>query len=298
MILVRVEGSSVADAAVTAELGRRRALWQQVQELRQRGSLTSQALDTLGISRGQQGIFRDISRTAAVSGDSYGVTVSVRHTGRIYADDLSDDSLLYHYPVTGRGDRDRNEIEATKNARRLALPIFVNIGAGRDVRAGWVEDWDDDAQVFLMGFNDALAPVPTPSTVEEPMELIVTRERKYGLASRRSNAPRFRFTVMKRYGAVCAVCDVRIPELLEAAHLVPWERGGTDDPRNGLVLCALHHRAFDARMFAMEPDTQAVRTAEPYSQYDLKITRGDLSQRERVPHWEALKYVWQEFTRG
>ena len=41
------------------------------------------------------------------------------------------------------------------------------------------------------------------------------------------------------YGDRCAVCGV------EAAHVMWLQAGGPDDVRNGLVLCALHHAAFD-----------------------------------------------------
>jgi hypothetical protein len=288
------------DGAVAAERERRLELWRQVQLARSRGAITSGLLKELGISKGQQGIYRDLEHTTPVSGDSYGVTLSVRHTGRTYADDLSDDSMLYHYPVTTRGGRDRNEVEATKNARRFGLPIFVNIGLenGRDVRAGWVEDWDDDSKVFLISFDDNLATVPAATPTEEPFEPIVQRTRKYSQTRRRENAPKFRFEVLKRYGAVCAVCDIRIPELIEAAHLVPWERGGVDDPRNGLPLCALHHRAFDARMFAIEPRSGQVQTAARFTRDDLKISRADLRHLEHQPHEDALRYGWEQFTIG
>jgi len=45
----------------------------------------------------------DKSRTGELTPDGMGVAVSVLHTGRSYADDLSEDSLLYHYPATNRG---------------------------------------------------------------------------------------------------------------------------------------------------------------------------------------------------
>ncbi len=289
----------VVETAVITERQRRLDLWRQLQAARSSSGITTTFLKELGISNGQQGIFRDLDRTTRVSGDSYGVTLSVRYTGRVYADDLSDDSMLYHYPVTVRGARDRNEIEATKNARRLGLPIFVNIRLDerREVRAGWVEDWDDDAEVFLIAFDASLAAVPIPTRIEEPFELLVNRKRKYSRASRRENAPKFRFEVLKRYGPVCAVCDMRIPELIDAAHLVPWDRGGADDPRNGLPFCTLHHRAFDARMFAIEPTTRVVHIAPRFSPEDLKICRADICHIERPPDDTAIRHVWDEFNR-
>jgi hypothetical protein len=34
---------------------------------------------------------------------------------------------------------------------------------------------------------------------------------------------------------------------------LPKEGNGCGDPRNGLILCALHHRALDARLFCINP---------------------------------------------
>ena len=46
--------------------------------------------------------------------------------------------------------------------------------------------------------------------------------------------------------------------MLQAAHIRPVSENGSDDPRNGLVLCANHHLAFDANLFAFDPETLEV----------------------------------------
>lgn len=63
---------------------------------------------------GQQGIWIDKATTAGASLDSNGITVSILYTGKHYADDLSDEGVLYHYPVTQRRGKDLSEIDATK----------------------------------------------------------------------------------------------------------------------------------------------------------------------------------------
>lgn len=37
----------------------------------------------------------------------------------------------------------------------------------------------------------------------------------------------------------------------EASHIIPIERQGPDDPRNGLSLCRRHHWAFDRGLFTV-----------------------------------------------
>jgi hypothetical protein len=63
-------------------------------------------------------------RTRGIDGAN-GITVGLLHTGQDYADELSTDGVLYHYPRTGRPPgRDRSEVEATKAAGRLRLPVL------------------------------------------------------------------------------------------------------------------------------------------------------------------------------
>jgi len=57
--------------------------------------------------------------------------------------------------------RDTGEIEATKNAGRLGLPIFVITYPSlhsdrRNVYLAWVTDWDDESQLFLISFSEPL----------------------------------------------------------------------------------------------------------------------------------------------
>lgn len=61
---------------------------------------------------------------------------------------------------------------------------------------------------------------------------------------------------MASYGYRCAICQIGIPDLLNASHIIPWT---TDvvrraDPTNGLALCGLHDRAFDRGLVAVDPE--------------------------------------------
>ena len=68
--------------------------------------------------------------------------------------------------------------------------------------------------------------------------------------------PGFRTVVLRAYGYRCAVCsfDVRIGArsvALDAAHIKWHQAGGPDDIRNGIALCVLHHKLFDAGAFTL-----------------------------------------------
>lgn len=59
----------------------------------------------------------------------------------------------------------------------------------------------------------------------------------------------FRQALLKTYGGQCAFCGLDIEEALEAAHIIPWAEASPEqrlDPRNGVLLCATHHKLFDS----------------------------------------------------
>jgi hypothetical protein len=102
----------------------------------------------------------------------------------------------------------------------------------------------------------------------------------------------FRRKVLQQQGHRCAVCDLALIPVLEAAHVVPKEENGSDDPRNGLALCVLHHRMFDAALFGIEPNSRVLMVCNDYSLADLRITRGSIKHLEAGPHKEALRWRW------
>tara|TARA_Y100000588_G_C13508028_1_gene608181 strand:+ start:247 stop:495 length:249 start_codon:yes stop_codon:yes gene_type:complete len=77
--------------------------------------------------------------------------------------------------------------------------------------------------------------------------------------------------------------------MLQAAHIVPKEFDGTDDPRNGLMLCANHHAAFDANLFAIDPDTLEVLPRTGNTLSNLQISQQTLQHLDNRPATEALK---------
>jgi putative restriction endonuclease len=162
-------------ATVEAERSRREAMWASLLASGGPSGLSAQLLREVGVYGGAQGIWVDIDRTRGINGVS-GVTVSLLHTGRHYADELSADGVLYHYPRTGRSPgRDRSEVEATKAAGRLRLPVFVVTpgipASSRDVHKGWVEGWDDVAELFLVSFVEEAPAQPPSENGESPFVL-------------------------------------------------------------------------------------------------------------------------------
>lgn len=247
---------------------------------------------------GAQGIWVDKDRTRSISPDGRGVTVSFLHTGRHYADELSDDGVIYHYPSTNRPtSRDAGEVQATKNAGTLSLPLFVILpgrkASGRRVKLGWVTDSDDATGSFLILFGDH---PPARSTLEDdaPFNLFGEKGTKKAEVTVRPNQQRFRFEVMKQYGSKCAVCPITEPRLLKAAHICGKADLGGDDWRNGLPLCSTHHDAFDAHFFAIHPKTLKVCFAPGTERAAIGIAAVRLETMSSLPHQEALDWRWSD----
>lgn len=291
------------------ELHARLSVWAEMRSLSDSGALNAAAVNaprTAGVRvfYGGRGIWTDKARTSTLAAE--GVTVGVLHTGRSYADDLLPDGIVYHYPRTTVPGRDAQEVSATKASKDLGLPLFVVVqpdsSSRRVVHLGWVEDWDDAAELFLITFGES--PPPKSPAVQDQGDLPFELERSTGRGKKvpvasRPGQHRFSFQVFRRYGAQCAVCDVSVMGLLDAAHLRPYGENGSNDARNGVVLCATHHRAFDKRLFGIEPSTRRlVYQGEGLDASDLGITRSSIDHLMAAPHREALEWCWSRFNPG
>lgn len=81
-------------------------------------------------------------------------------------------------------------------------------------------------------------------------------ERSYREAKRlvRRHQRRFRQLLLKHYPAECAYCGLGVLQVLDAAHLTSDAEGGAASAKNGRLLCANHHRAFDAGLLRWTGD--------------------------------------------
>jgi predicted restriction endonuclease len=104
---------------------------------------------------------------------------------------------------------------------------------------------------------------------------------------------------LQRYGPRCPLSGIAVLEMLDAAHLIPDSEDGSSDPRNGLPLNAALHRAFDAGLFAIHPDTLSVETrlGGPALE-ELGIIEGSLQSLERKPHRDALQWRYNRWRVG
>ncbi len=112
--------------------------------------------------------------------------------------------------------------------------------------------------------------------------------REFEHVRRRSRDSAFSKAVLSAYGERCAVCafSVRLhgaPVALDAAH-IKWHRAGgrnRDKVSNGLSLCALHHRLFDAGAFTLSPKYTVITAA-------AAVGPGSRQSLERFSHRSIL----------
>jgi hypothetical protein len=83
----------------------------------------------------------------------------------------------------------------------------------------------------------------------------------------------FRRDVLKAHSATCACCDISIQLLIEAAHIRPVEKDGSDSFKNGIPLCPTHHAAFDGLLFTIDPIDKQFIPANGYSLKSLGIVK-------------------------
>lgn len=280
-------------------------IWKDLQSLDNARHISPKLLrERFHIYRGAAGIWCDKERTTPISEDDFGITVSVLNTGKSYPDNLLEDSIDYHYPKTNRPKIfDRSEIEATKNAKRFQIPIFIITHSEkndklRDVHFGYVTEWDDDDETFFIEFSNEGEIIDSPPQAAEDKQLdLYPSDRTPSKSNSLRRDRKFRFRVRRRYGSKCAVCSITIDNLLHAAHVIPKDASQTtDDERNGVILCHNHHDAFDAHLFGVHPETkQILYPPNGIAKNDLKIETDTLSPKRSMPHIDALQWRFKEF---
>ncbi|PVE94112.1 HNH endonuclease [Microbacterium sp. TPD7012] len=285
------------------EVVRREKLWSELVTRVDVTFVAPQEVRKAGLYAGARGIYVDVENTRHEHAP-HGIALTFLDLGVKYANQISESGVVYHFPATSTGGRDRAEINATRRAYELAMPVFVITLAKasaqmRAVYRAFVEEIDESTSTALLTFlEDATLP-PAPAEDELPFSLVSLDDTdRWALRRSRPNQARFAFRVKQRYGDLCAVCDLAISTVIEAAHLRSKSSGGADDPRNGIALCSNHHRMLDSSLWAIEPQSLRVATREGRTLAELGITRESLAHLPHRPHDLALEHAWSQWQRS
>lgn len=150
----------------------------------------------------------------------------------------------------------------------------LELNAIQRVREILAESESQTANLFQgEAFRAAIGAIPESSRqqVEADLNKIIVSSRKPlphlvdnldPVEQVRNVIPRdeaFRIGIQELYNCACAVCGLALrspngrPES-HAAHIYPKSMMGSDDLRNGLCLCRLHHWAFDVGWISVSDD--------------------------------------------
>ena len=171
---------------------------------------------------------------------------------RPIADEVSpDDFLLYRYRGT---DPQQWENVGLRQTMLEGLPLIYlhGIDIGRYLVSVARIVADDPSGLTFMA---VLADLQTARSGNDIAEL-TDRERSYQsrLARQRLHQASFRRRVLKAYQNSCALCRLKHPKLLDAAHIIRDAQGGRPIVPNGLALCKIHHAAYDINIIGIRPD--------------------------------------------
>jgi putative restriction endonuclease len=280
----------------------REAKWAELKSHPTWPNLSPSLLREMGLYGGAAGIWVDKATTGGIC--ETGIAVSVLHTGKHYDDDVDDQGVIYHYPTTKRHPSfDDSEINSVKQASVLQIPIFVilNKGKFRHVRRAWITDHDDVNRLFLLEFGESQ---PEQIAIEidmNPFKAKSARKLSVDQIMRVERSPRFKFEVVKRHSGRCVVTGLGVIEMLDGAHVVPVSEGGSDDPRNGLLLSASHHRAYDKHLWCINPKTLEIETSPKgpsLRQMKFEVSSVEhLAAQNVLPHGDALEIRYEIFSR-
>lgn len=229
---------------------------------------------------GPQGIFKP-----AVLGLPLSITTAPLVEGKAppYQDEVSDDGLLlYRYRGTDPLHHENAGLREVM-VRQLPLVYFSGVSKGQYVAQypAYITADDPGSLTFTVAIDDPqlIRPDLDPTVVDEARRVYVTR-----LARQRLHQVAFRQKVLRAYRSSCAVCRLRHPELLDAAHILPDGHPlGEPVVPNGLAMCKLHHAAFDRNILGVRPDLVVEIREDVLLEIDGPMLRHGLQDLDQHP---------------
>lgn len=158
-------------------------------------------------------------------------------------------------------------------------------GASANDRAMW-EEMHDDWERFAVESQQAMEDVQVR---EESTDELVQGKKDYPTGEDRAVRTMarvgqgfFRSAVMSAYDGKCCITALSVPSLLVASHIVPWRHDKSNrlNPRNGLLLSALHDKAFDSGLLTINDD-MTVRVSGIYTGTDDWYFQDSIRRYER-----------------
>jgi hypothetical protein len=252
--------------------------------------------------------------------DSY--VLSIHSEGQsIYPDheklDRPDGTWILDYHEQQGLDRSQDYNRKLLRCMEDGIPVGVMVkskGRGYTVLGlAFVEQYNSATHMFTFhgpantetvnkGLFDTFFPIEVDSDDRNALKAAgETDERKRAVAERvvRERQDKFRKALIKAYGGACAITDIDIPEVLQAAHIDPYRGRKSQVVTNGILLRADFHLLYDANLISIVPGTHRVRTSARLKQTPYaRFSRAEIREPEDArlkPDDELLELHYKEF---
>jgi putative restriction endonuclease len=207
-----------------------------------------------------------------------------------YADDLGSDGLV-RYKYRGL-DPEHADNRALRNAMTAGAPLAYFVGVAKGVYVPsypvWIVAEDPAHHDFTVAVDEGQRLVDLARL--DPLERAYVAR----LTRSRLHQPVFRARVLRAYAETCAMCRLRHPQLLDAAHILPdgHPKGDPVVP-NGLSLCKIHHAAYDCDVLGVRADLVIEVQPRVLAEIDGPMLRHGLQEmagiRLTIPHDHAAQ---------
>lgn len=172
----------------------------------------------------------------------------------------------------------------------------------REIWNEFYQNWD---QLFVESENELNNRTSNKQSFDILESPLVVGEEDIRSVKVRRNQSIFRDIVLANYDNQCCITGIDKPELLVAGHIVPWsvDKNNRLNPRNGLLLNALHDKAFENGYLTID-DSYKIRISSmlkknPVKSIDVNFLKYDgksiLQPRKFLPGIEFLKTHHMKF---
>lgn len=131
----------------------------------------------------------------------------------------------------------------------------------------------------------------------DPTSIDDGRQRVLAEVARRQGQAKFRQDLLKIYEGACAISGCNVPDVLEAAHIVPYRGKSTNHVTNGILLRADIHTLFDLGLMGIIPDTYKIVVSPALAQSIYQHFHGQKlrlpAANKNRPSLRALQERWK-----
>jgi putative restriction endonuclease len=199
---------------------------------------------------------------------------------------------------------------ALREAMAAELPLiwFQGVASGTylPIYPVWLAAEEPHAHQFVVFVDEQSLRLRRDLAFEDPDLVRSYAER---VAKVRMHQPLFRQRVLLAYQNRCSICRLRHTRLLDAAHVLADADGGQPVVTNGIAMCKIHHAAYDADIFGIDPKYKVGVRRDvmeeldgPTLRYTLQEINGsqiELPTRHSArPNPDLLEVRWQRFQKA